>query len=195
MDRVDLIKRCQLGDLNSFEQLYRLYNKNAMGTAYLIAKHKGIAEDIVQEAFLQCYKEIKNLKDPNTFDVWFYKLLVRLAWKLSAKHQKIIPVEVFDSEIIFYGDSDKTEQGFAETKLIVHEAVEKLSPPLKTVIILYYFNDMTIKQISIVLGCFEGTVKSRLHNAKKLLQKNLCDIESEVSHLNMCMVKECKDNG
>jgi RNA polymerase sigma-70 factor (ECF subfamily) len=190
-----LIKRCQQGDLESFEALYKIYNKNAMGTAYLIAKHKGIAEDIVQEAFFQCYKQIKNLKDPGAFDVWFYKLLVRLAWKMASEYKDTKPLDEISNEAAYYSEGSGKDIDWQENKLIIHEAVDKLSPPLKTVIILYYFNDMTIKQIAMVLGCFQGTVKSRLHNAKKLLEKELDDSLGEDFHGTMYMVKECKANG
>lgn len=194
MDQTTLIKRCQLGDMESFEQLYKIYSKNAMGTAYLIAKHKGIAEDIVQEAFLKCYKEIKKLRDPATFDVWFYKLLVRLAWKMSSKHKATIPVEEEEYEAHCFSESLNSDPEREETKLVVQAAVDTLSPPLKTVVILHYFNDMTIKQISMVLGCFEGTVKSRLHNAKKLLQKELAEGAEQERNKTMYMAKECKIN-
>jgi RNA polymerase sigma-70 factor (ECF subfamily) len=190
-----LIKRCQQGDLESFEALYKIYNKNAMGTAYLIAKHKGIAEDIVQEAFFQCYKQIKNLKDPGAFDVWFYKLLVRLAWKMASEYKDTKPLDEISNEAAYYSEGSGKDIDWQENKLIIHEAVDKLSPPLKTVIILYYFNDMTIKQIAMVLGCFQGTVKSRLHNAKKLLEKELDESLGEDFHGTMYMVKECKANG
>ncbi len=168
-----MVKRCQQGDLESFEQLYKDYSKNALGTAYLIAGHKGIAEDIVQEAFFQCYKNIQNLRDANTFDVWFYKLLVRIAWKMSAKYKHTVPIEEISCKNTWQKESLQSELGSRETRLVVYEAIEKLSPPLKAVIILHYFNDMTIKQISMVLGCLQGTVKSRLHNAKKNLEKEL----------------------
>lgn len=195
MDRTTLIKRCQQGDLQSFEELYKAYSKNAMGTAYLIAKHKGIAEDIVQEAFFQCYKQIKNLKDPGAFDVWFYKLLVRLAWKMASEYKDTNPLDEISNEAAYSSESSGKDIDWQENKLIVHEAVDKLSPPLKTVIILYYFNDMTIKQIATILGCFQGTVKSRLHNAKKLLEKELDESLGEDFHGTIYMVKECKANG
>lgn len=195
MDRTTLIKRCQQGDLESFEELYKIYSKNAMGTAYLIAKHKGIAEDIVQEAFFQCYKQIKNLKDPGAFDVWFYKLLVRVAWKMASEYKDTKPLDEISNEAACNSEGSGKDLDWQENKLIVHEAVDKLSPPLKTVIILYYFNDMTIKQIAMVLGCFQGTVKSRLHNAKKLLEKELDESLGEDFHGTMYMVKECKANG
>jgi RNA polymerase sigma-70 factor (ECF subfamily) len=59
-----------------------------------------------------------------------------------------------------------SELDTSETNLIVNDALAQLSLPLKTVVILYYFNDMTIEKISKVLGCFPGTVKSRLYNAR-----------------------------
>jgi RNA polymerase sigma factor (sigma-70 family) len=194
LDIINLIKRYQLGDLESFEQLYKIYSKNALGTAYLIAGHKGIAEDIVQEAFFQCYKEIKGLKDPGAFDVWFYKLLIRIAWKMSSKHKAIIPTEDIDIETSYNSCSLSLEPDREENKLMLHEAVAKLSSPLKTVVILYYFNDMTIKQIAMVLDCFQGTVKSRLHNAKKLLQKELNESLGEDAYKTMDMAKECKND-
>jgi RNA polymerase sigma factor (sigma-70 family) len=194
LDIIDLIKRCQLGDLESFEQLYRIYSKNALGTAYLIAGHKGIAEDIVQEAFFQCYKEIKSLRDPSAFDVWFYKLLIRLAWKMSSKHKAVISTEDIDFETANNCCSLSLEPDVEENKLMVQEAVAKLSSPLKTVVILYYFNDMTIKQIAMVLGCFQGTVKSRLHNAKKLLQKELEESIGVDAYKTMHIAKECKND-
>jgi RNA polymerase sigma-70 factor (ECF subfamily) len=55
----------------------------------------------------------------------------------------------------------------------IQEAVNKLSDPLRTVIVLFYYNDMHIKDIAKVLECFEGTVKSRLHCARKVLRKEL----------------------
>ena len=194
MDIINLIKRCQLGDLESFEQLYKMYSKNALGTAYLIAGHKGIAEDIVQEAFFQCYKEIKGLRDPGAFDVWFYKMLIRLAWKISSKHKAVISTDEIDIEATYNSCSLSLETDGEENKLIVHDAVAKLSAPLKTVIILYYFNDMTIKQIAMVLDCFQGTVKSRLHNAKKLLQKELRVSMGDDAYKIMHMAKECKND-
>ena len=191
LDAITLVKRCQQGDLESFEELYKIYSKNALGTAYLIAGHKGIAEDIVQEAFFQCYKEIKTLRNIDAFDVWFYKLLVRLAWKMSSKHKSIIPTDV---EAAYNSCSLSSESVVEENKLMVHEAVAKLSSPLKTVVVLYYFNDMTIKQIAMVLDCFQGTVKSRLHNAKRMLQKELGESIGEDAYTTIYTAKECKSN-
>ena len=102
----------------------------------------------------------------------------------------VLPNPTSSASIAPFDNGDlKTEDDLGENRLIVHEAIENLSPPLKSVVILYYFNGMTIKQISLVLGCFQGTVKSRLHNAKKFLKKELSESSGKETYKTM-YVKE-----
>ncbi|KNY29403.1 RNA polymerase sigma factor [Pseudobacteroides cellulosolvens] len=179
MDRTDqreLINRCQLGDLGSFEKLYELYRYKAMGTAYLIGGSRNIAEDIVQEAFVICYYQIKKLKNPDIFNIWFYRILVRVGWRMATKHKSHIDLKNTDSEQKDITCDSSRIESFADIshdRLIVRDAVKKLPPTLKTIVILYYFNELTTKEIAKILDLFQGTVKSRLHKARKLLEKEL----------------------
>lgn len=166
MEKTDLIKSCQQGDLDSFSELYRIHRKKALGTAYLISNQKGIAEDIVQETFIECFKKIKNIKDPQAFEAWLYKILVRTGWRMVKKHNHFIPMDDQNMEQLSTTMDSNSELDASETNMMLNEALGHLSLPLKTVVILYYFNDMSIEQISNVLGCFQGTVKSRLYNAR-----------------------------
>jgi RNA polymerase sigma factor (sigma-70 family) len=162
MDKTDLIKHFQLGDMSSFSELYKLYSKPALGTAYLIAGQKSLAEDIVQESFIQCFHSIKTLKNIETFDVWFYKIVTRTGWRMVSKNKNTLLLdkpETIDT-MIDYNAFEKFKS--CETKITIYESLAKLSLPLRTVIVLYYFNDMTIKDISKVLGCFEFFLKSPL---------------------------------
>ncbi len=172
-DQRELVNRCQLGDLDSFEKLYSLYRHKAMGTAYLIGGSKSIAEDIVQEAFVICYYQIKKLKDPGVFNVWFYRTLVRVGWRMAAKHKSHITLESEENSINSFSFSDNEFADVSNDRLLVRDAVKKLSQPLKNVVILYYYNELTTKEIAKILDCFQGTVKSRLHKARKLLEKEL----------------------
>lgn len=175
MDVNDIIGHCQLGDMDCFEEIYKLYYKKAFGTAYIISGEKGIAEDIVQESFIICYKSIKYLKSPKTFNTWFYKIVLRVSWRLSKKH-KISCVESYTKDSINFCDINCNNNDVAETissKILLRQKIQQLKLPLKTVLILYYYNDMSIKEISKVLDCFEGTVKSRLFKARKILQNEL----------------------
>jgi RNA polymerase sigma factor (sigma-70 family) len=163
----DIICRCQLGDINSFEEIYKLYYKKAFGTAYLICGDKCTAEDIVQESFIICYKSIKYLKNTKTFNTWFYKIVLRVSWRVSKK-RNISSVENYSNDC---NNNDVAES--ISSKILLRQKIQQLKLPLKTVVILYYYNDMSIKEISKVLDCFEGTVKSRLFKARKILQSEL----------------------
>ncbi len=177
----DIINRCRMGDLECFEELYKQYYNKAYGTAYIISGQKNIAEDIVQEAFIICYRSINRIKNPQTFNTWFYRIVVRVGWRM-AKKLKNAKVESIS------GNSDCVDPGRSNAynpfdsitgKLLVRQKIQTLKLPLKTVLILYYYNDMSVKEISKVLDCFEGTVKSRLFKARKILKKELSSYYEE----------------
>lgn len=73
MNVAPLLKRIQGGGGQAFEVLVEQYSGKALRTAYLITGRKDIIEDAVQEAFVQCYRKIKGLRDPATFETWFYR--------------------------------------------------------------------------------------------------------------------------
>lgn len=170
----DIIDRCQLGDLECFEELYKLYYKKAYGTAYIISGQKNTAEDIVQEAFIICYKSIKHIKNPQAFNTWFYKIVVRVSWRMIKK-QRISNFESFPSHLDCCNPINNTYNPIesVSSRLLIRQKIQTLKLPLKTVLILYYYNDMSVKEISKVLDCFEGTVKSRLFKAREILKKEL----------------------
>jgi RNA polymerase sigma-70 factor (ECF subfamily) len=171
-----LIKRCQSGDKQAFEELYQLYCQQALKTAYLISGRRGIAEDIVQEAFIQCFKEIKQLKEPDAFYSWFYKIIIRCGWRMNAKYQNKMIVTGFGENYDTHPDQNSNMDDLVEAKEIydlIQQALLKLKPPVRAVVVLYYYNDLKIAEISSILGCFQGTIKSRLYTAKKFLEKEL----------------------
>lgn len=177
-DLANLIKRCQAGDSGSFSELYHLQKKKALGTAYLIANQKGIAEDIVQETFIECFRKIKTLKDPVTFEAWFYKILVRTGWRMVKSNNRFLLMGEQNIEGLKAIMDSQSDLDASETGMMIQEALAQLSFPLKTVVILFYFNDMSVAEIAKVLGCFPGTVKSRLYKARIKLQ----DILKEEKH-------------
>jgi len=189
MENIDLIKRCQLGDVDSFSELYHLHRKKALGTAYLISNQKGIAEDIVQESFIECFRKISTIKNPEAFEAWFYKILVRTGWRMVKKHNDFLLMGDQNMEGLSTTMDFNSELDTSVTNLMVHEALAQLSLPLKTVVILYYFNDMTLEKISKVLGCFPGTVKSRLYNARIQLHGVLNEDELKEPIINILFNK------
>ncbi|NPV28476.1 MAG: RNA polymerase sigma factor [Firmicutes bacterium] len=183
MNVAPLLKRIQEGDWQAFEMLIEQYSGKALRTAYLITGRKDIIEDAVQDAFVQCYRKIKGLRDPATFETWFYRLLTRICWRLTAREKGPVSLDSLTEsgqECALRDDpiGDALEAG--ETKRLVQQALGKLSIPLRTTVVLRYYNDLPLKEISRVLGCREGTVKSRLHTALKQLADELKLIAPEL---------------
>lgn len=172
MDVAPLLRRIQEGDAQAFEQLVERYSGKALRTAYLITGQKETAEDAVQEAFIQCYLKIHSLRDPADFEAWFYRILARICWRLSAKEKKTVSLDFLSEhgQEHMVGE-DCTEDALKtwETRQLLKRALSKLSIPLRTTVVLHYYNDLPIKEIARVLGEREGTIKSRLHAARRQL--------------------------
>ncbi|NFT05486.1 sigma-70 family RNA polymerase sigma factor [Clostridium botulinum] len=186
MDMQDTIIRCKLGEKEAFQELLKTVEKKALATAYFLSGKRGIAEDILQETYMKCFMEIDKLKDPEAFKVWFFRILVRTGWKMSKKQSMLVPTDITsENEALFYNEKQNEENiiDTYETKNIVKSAINNLSENLKTVVILYYFNDMSIEEISKVTGCFKATVKSRLFYARGALKKQLGDCFENQNHL------------
>ena len=175
----DLVIQIQNGENAAFEKIFEMYKVSAIRTAYLLTNNKTLAEDITQETFVQCYLKINTLKNPAQFKTWFFKILTRIAWKINTKEKEAIPVEnIF--EIYNTTDNSSVEDNFInkETSEKIMAAINQLEQKQKTVVLLYYYKEFSISEIANIMGCFEGTVKSRLYCARKNLKKKL-NLETE----------------
>lgn len=179
MDEKELIKKIQSGDMNAFTKIFEIYKDQALKYSYLIIGNKFTSEDIVQETFIKCYLNAKKLKNIELFKPWFFKILTRTAWKYVDKEKRTLPMEnIFekaDNESINESINVYMKNQEAET---LHAEIENLDLKQKTVIVLFYFNGLSIKEIAKIMGCFEGTVKSRLNSARKKLKLSLIKNEN-----------------
>lgn len=176
MEIEEIIIRCKRGEKEAFRELLQTVEKKALATAYFLSENKGIAEDILQETYMKCFMEINKLKEPKAFKVWFFKILVRTGWEMSKKQSSLVPFEITsENEELFYDENQERKNVIDnyEIKNVMENAINNLSQNLKTVVILYYYNDMSIEEISKVTGCFKSTIKSRLFYARAALKKQL----------------------
>lgn len=176
MNETELVKQLQAGSRTAFDRIYEQYYVQAYRTAVFITGSRTDAEDVVQDAFVQVYLHAEELKEPAGFKCWFYRILTRLAWKCSGKGKREFP----DEDAAVY--AERTDEGDGLSYLLkkeereqVRSAVEKLDEKHRSIVVLYYFNEFTTGEIARITGCLEGTVKSRLHAARKKLQKSLAE--------------------
>lgn len=183
MNETEVVKKIQAGDMNAFEEIFEIYKNQAIRYAYLITNNKFTSEDIVQETFVKCYLKIKDLKNVEQFKSWLFKIPTRTAWDYMKKDKAVLPVEdIFEKAK--NENIDKSLHSYIrneESKMLRAE-IDNLELKQKTVIVLYYFNGFTIKEIAKIMGCFEGTVKSRLHSARKNLKVALMNVNSAQSN-------------
>ena len=181
MSEAELIIKMQKGDFRAFEEIFHIYKKKAVGTAYLITGNQFTSEDVVQEAFILCYMKIKNLKNPELFKPWFFKIVTRLSWKYSNLYKKVTPVEnIFEqAEVSENADKSSLKAFEKEEYEELYRSINMLDEKSRTTVILFYFNDFSVKEISEIMGCFQGTVKSRLFNSRRKLKRFLNDFSKE----------------
>lgn len=176
MDEIEIIQRVKSGDLQAFELLFERYKAKAVRTVYLMTGDIHITEDIVQEAFTTCYLSLHTLKQPQYFKTWFFKLLTRIAWRVMKKERGIIPTETVGELVEIASLQEGTslnEMDQATEADFIYSQILKLNYKLQTTLILYYYNELTVKEIAKVMGCLEGTVKSRLYTGRKQLKLHL----------------------
>ena len=88
-----LVRQMQAGNTDAFDEIFAAYEQKAVRTAALICGEVPLAEDIAQETFVTCLLQIEKLQNPYCFSSWFFKILIRCAWKQTKKKQKLMPAE------------------------------------------------------------------------------------------------------
>ena len=210
---VTLIERILAGDETAFESLIRKYRKQVHAQALRNIDDFQIAEDIVQETFLQVYQRLETLEDPTLFPKWLYVIANRrcIAW-LRKNRLQTEPLEETDiSEIETEAYSRYVAAEHAKTTAeaqrdLVQKLLRKLKESDREVITLHYFEEMSSSEIGEFLGVSENTIKSRLRRARQRLKKyefmiqEVLDITIEEGHHSqnqlqgeISMTKEVRD--
>jgi RNA polymerase sigma-70 factor, ECF subfamily len=164
------VKKAISGDEGAFCQLVEERKEKLYRTAYSYVKNREDALDIVSETVYKAYISISKLKNPAYFHTWFTRILINCAINHLHKSKKIIHMDKPDS--LKWQKEDNLSY-HKEEMLDLYYAMEKLDQKHKTVIILKYFQDLTLEEIARVLQWPVGTVKTYLHRALKTLNLGL----------------------
>lgn len=184
MEDEERIGQFRQGDIASFDLLYRRYRDRALRAAYLICGSYSEAEDVVQETFVMCYKHWNDLRDSSKFWPWLLKTLTRTAWRFCRKRRQEEPVAAFFEEADRAGESALMPVLREERQRLLYQALYQLDEKHRTVVILYYWDEMSVREIAQVMGCLEGTVKSRLFHARRQLRQVIGEEEAFEEVLN-----------
>lgn len=179
-----LVRRMKKGDQEAFDELMEHFYPRLLSVAYLITGSHGDSEDAVQETFVRCWMNREKLKEPRGFTKWLYRTMTREAWRVCSQRKREQPVEEVPGQPGPTAASALEEVMENSRKEELYQAIVRLPIKQRTVVVLYYYNDMSTKEIAGVTGCLEGTVKSRLYTARKKLKQILSEdiyLEKEAS--------------
>lgn len=171
MEESDLITRCKAGEGACFGDLVKPYLSMAYRTAFLIVNDRHLAQDAVQEALVEAYQSISRFQQDRgvPFRAWFYKIITYRAINLIRKPTSIkifhSPLEAEPSPLDDLVEQEKNQR--------IWRAIQKLKTKHRVVIVLHYYEGFSVSQTARILGVFEGTVKSRLHKARKMIEADL----------------------
>jgi RNA polymerase sigma-70 factor, ECF subfamily len=164
-----LLIRCQRGDSSALDELARRWQDRLFYYIRRLVSNEDDAWDALQETWLSAVRSIQSVRNPSTFPVWLYKVARHKAMdKLRRRYND--RVESTDCEDLAETAEPAAEFGF-EDAAQVHLALDRLSPPHREVLTLFFLEDLSIAEIAEVLEIPDGTVKSRLHFAKRSLRE------------------------
>jgi len=157
------------GDANAYSELIDRYKEGLYRHCFQFVRDEATAEDIAQEAFIHAYTHLGKYNKTYRFSTWLYKIGTNLALQfLRRNHPRLLEEDEVDLVISTLPGTDQLSRDNE-----VRSAIAKLPTPLGQAINLYYFEGKSYNQIARLLKMPEGTIKARMHRAKKQLKEML----------------------
>jgi RNA polymerase sigma-70 factor, ECF subfamily len=167
----DLVVQAQRGDLDAFSALTADRTNRLYAAARLILRDDERAADAVQDALLQAWLDLRGLRDPERFDAWLHRLLVRACYRAAKRHRGREIVE-----IVVSSTADPTSPD-TQHELAIRDQLDRgfrrLSPDQRAVIVLRHYLGLSLAESAEVLGIPLGTMQSRLNRATQAMRAAL----------------------
>jgi len=178
-----LVERVQRGDKQAFELLVTKYQRKLMRLVSRLLRNQAEAEDVVQEAFIKAYRALPQFRGDAAFYTWLYRIGINTAKNYLVTQGRRAPTstEADVEEAETFDDGDRlrdinTPESMLATKQIaqtVNVAMEALPEELRTAIVLREIEGLSYEEISEVMGCPIGTVRSRIFRAREAIADKL----------------------
>lgn len=189
----ELVEKAIIGDESAITELYNQTYQTSYSIAVSIIKDENEAFDILQESYISAFKNLEKLQDKSKFNSWLNHIVSNkckdyfrkkkpdfLADNTYSSDEGEIEVELEDKNLTF---SPEDNMDYSETKRIIAEMLNNLPDDQRMVILMYYMQDMSIKEIAEILDVSENTVKSRMNYGKKKLKTQVEDLEKKGTKL------------
>ena len=164
----DLVIRARAGDRDAFSQLAAQSIGRLTAVARMMLRDEYAAQDAVQECFIETWRSLPGLRDPDRFEAWTRRLLVRACFKVGRRNRRVGAVEIRMTP------ADEPAISGSERHLDLHDQLERglarLPADQRAAVILVYYLDLSIADAAQAMDVPPGTVKSRLYRATRALR-------------------------
>jgi RNA polymerase sigma-70 factor, ECF subfamily len=174
--RVELVERAQDGDAIAFERLVERWIEPAFRTALALLGGEADARDATQDALLHAWRSIGQLRDPDRFDAWIWRIQLNVCRSAGRRRGRASVREISVDVIPELDTPTARRPTVAEESADLDElerAFERLPPAQRTVLVLHHWQHRPVEEIATLLGTPAGTVKWRLHEARSALARAL----------------------
>ena len=185
---ITLVRRAKRGDYGAFDLLVLKYQSKVISLARKFIKDTHLAEDIAQEAFVKAYKSLKSFREESAFYTWLYRITANTAknYLKSKKRKKeyseseLFSVDTENLDIFDIPGGDSPEEILAANNLrdVILESLSNLPEDIRTAVSLREFEGLTYEEISEVIGCPIGTVRSRIFRGREEIQEKIAPLLS-----------------
>ncbi|MCX6640664.1 MAG: sigma-70 family RNA polymerase sigma factor [bacterium] len=165
---LDLIHRAKKGDHAAFGMLVERYKDQVYNLVTRTLGNQYQADDVAQEAFIRAWKALSHFEERSKFSSWLYRIAINCAFtelRRSGKPVDQLPPE--EMEIVkLPGSGALSAEAAFEKRDLVEKLIKRLSPIYRSIVVLFYLQDMDCQEIAAVLNRPVGTVKAYLHRAR-----------------------------
>jgi RNA polymerase sigma-70 factor (ECF subfamily) len=164
---IELVKKAIKGDNECFDALMQNKRESIYKVAYSYVNNTECALDIMQEVIYKALVSIKSLKEPEYFNTWLTRITINCSINYLNKSKKVISLDEKHIKDMTSPSSDRSEI------MDLHEALKNLDTKYKTIVMLKYFEDLTLKDISDIVKLPLSTVKTHLYRGLEKLKIDL----------------------
>lgn len=185
MNKTDpsLIIQVQEGSEDAFNLLFEQLYQSVYYTAYRICKSDDDAKEIAQQTFIQVHRSIHQLKDPETFDVWLHRIIVNKCYNLFAKQRDVVidpDTSALNNEAEYREYLMPQEANRRQSDIdVLNSLIDELPEKYRILLILTYYQELSMEEVAEIVDMPVGTVKSRLFAARSLLKKKIVEYEKK----------------
>lgn len=164
-----LIRSLKKGREEAYRQIVEGYGNKLFRTCYLILRDREEAEDVVQETFIKVFQKLDTFKENSNLYTWIYKIALNLSRDRLRRKQDML---ILEDEWVGDNDVESHVEKSIDRELLRKKLFE-MDMLYREVLVLFYFEDLSVKEISSLLNEKEGTIKSKLSRGRNILKESL----------------------